>query len=124
MGYGAGYADVVNESFIQEHCDKELTKFKSLVVDIEAFAQLAMIDEQDSSEESANVVRAYNALRMAFKRKTGLMLSLSYHNSDDEGSSYDEVDGVYWAVDGVYQLTSAGKKYSMEIQRKFFVAFG
>ena len=124
MGYGAGYADVVTELFVQEQCCKEFDKFKSLVSDMGAFAQLCMIDEQDSSEEHPNVIRAYNALCMAFKRKTGLLLSLGYHNSDDEGSCYDDVDGIYWAVSGVYKLTPAGKKYRKAIERKFFVTFG
>ena len=41
--------------------------------------------------------------------------------ADDRG---DELSGGSFAVDGVYQLTPAGKKYQDKIQRKCWNEFG
>lgn len=56
-------------------------------------------------------------------QNTGLELYLDYHDPDD-GDMYDEVNGVMWCVDGVYQLTEAGKIHHKQIQRKGWVSFG
>jgi hypothetical protein len=64
-------------------------------------------------------------LQEAFKKKSGgLDLALGFHDSDDRGDRYDEVNGLYWWVDGMYQLTAAGKRFRKDVTRKFFVQFG
>jgi len=81
-------------------------------------------------EEEAirTITQALETLKAAFAKATAvgkshLDLSIGYHDPDD-GDRYDEVDGVFWAFDGLYQLSPAGKKFGTEVQRKFFVTFG
>ena len=75
------------------------------------------------------VAQALEALKAAFARATAvgdshLELSIGYHDAAQDGDRYDEVNGVFWAVDGLYQLSPAGRKFGTKVRRKFFVTFG
>lgn len=54
----------------------------------------------------------------------GLTLGIAHHNSEDEGSGYDEVNGIFWWVDGMYELTPAGVKCRDFVERKHYVQYG
>ena len=126
MGYGSNYADVVEDRFIEKICPKEWKKFIDAISkneefeNMEEFAQVISYD--DVGEDEATL--AYNSLVTAFNNETKLDLSLGYHDCDENGDRYDDINGCFWRVDGVYQLTPAGMKYKNEIDRKFFVTFG
>ena len=53
----------------------------------------------------------------------GLVLTSDYYGPE-EGGRYDEVQGGYFFVDGVYQKTAAGRKFAKWIERVSFVEFG
>ena len=53
-----------------------------------------------------------------------LTLDLVYHDSNDEGSCYDDVDGFAWCVGGHQKPTRAGEKFESEIDLKTYVTFG
>ena len=58
---------------------------------------------------------AFEALQAAFAKATAvgtshLDLAIGYHGEDD-GDRYDDVRGVFWAVDGMQQLSPAGEKF-------------
>ena len=54
----------------------------------------------------------------------GLILGINYHDKEGDGDQYDEVDGVFFTVDGVYGLTPAGKKFNESIDRRYYTQFG
>lgn len=65
------------------------------------------------------------------KDKTGLDLNVDYHSSDDEGDSYDEVDGLYFEFfnSQLYQPTpkfkALKKLYGDKVvNRCFYTVFG
>jgi len=121
-GYSAGYADVVDEAFVAKICPKEYNRLtKMLNADGETMDGFALKVQQE--EVDAEIFDAFMNLVNAFELKTKLSLNLGYQD-EDHGDSYDDVRGAYWVVDGVYQKTRAGKKYSDKIQRAFFVSFG
>lgn len=125
MGYGANFAEVISDKDLADIVGMEL---------LSAFAEA--LDAFDSSEQEfvensygdddfdEAVSEAYRAILEKFNEKTGLTLMLGYHDSESCGSRYDEVDGAYWAVDGMYQLTPEGKNWQHTVERKFFVTFG
>lgn len=125
MGFAGAYADVVEVETIEKFCKKEykafMDSFSGSSTDLETFAQNASYSLDD---EDANVVWAYNDLCEAFNEKTGLDLGLSFHSASDEGDRYDDVDGAYWCVEGMYALTPAGEKMKKFVERKHFVQFG
>lgn len=54
-----------------------------------------------------------------------LQLGIEYH-SEDDGDRYDDVNGVFFSVGGVYQPSPAGKVLldTEFVKRNFFVTFG
>ena len=139
MGYGAGYADVVTEYFIRRQCPAEFRAFMKAIgpdgagTDLEAIAQhlsqqcdldLSFETTKDYEKAVGLIHSAWKKLQRAFKRATTLDLDISYHNSNDEGDRYDDVNGAFFCVGGVWQRTPAGKKYQRSVSRKFYVTFG
>jgi len=125
MGFGANYADVVEVTFIQETCKKEyITLIETLNDTRTDMGTVAEEIQLDGKASESSIQKAYLALTKAFKKKTGLILSVGYHSIEDNGDRYDEIDGVYWSVEEVWQLTPAGKKYQTRITRQFYVTFG
>jgi len=125
MGYGAGYADVVSDEFVKKTCRKEFNALDKLItdnedVDWDAFATDAQYDQFEIEE----IEEAFVKLTKAFKKATGLELGIGFHDMDDEGDRYDDVNGMYWWVDGVWVLSKAGKEHEKHIDRKLFVTFG
>ena len=125
MGMAAASADVIEVKSIRKFCKDEYDAFIGLVegceLDMEEFARNA---EYDLDDYDKDVVKAYKELCSAFENKTGLGLNVAFHNSEDEGDIYDDVDGIYWYVDGMYELTPAGKIMEKYVERKNFVQFG
>ena len=126
MGYAAAYADVITEDTIKKFCPKELELFMGCIdrckLDLDEFARNA--DYSDMGKYDKDLVKAYENLCEAFKKETGLEIGLAYHDSGDEGDRYDDIDGIYWWVNGMYELTKAGKKMEKFVERKTFVQFG
>lgn len=94
--------------------------------------------ENEAADEQLiqDILASWRRLQAAFAKATevvvddegasvpGLELFIGHHSQSDDGDCYDEVDGVFFAVGGVYQLTPAGTQFQDRIERKFFVAFG
>ena len=127
MGYGANFAEVIEDEGLRKLCPKEFKAFmgaidKSELEDLESFARKLVYEDDEIDDES--LVPLYDDLKKAFEKKTKLSLRLDFHCSEDDGDRYDEVNGYYWRVKGMYQLTPAGKKIDKYVSRKFFVTFG
>ena len=124
MGYGANYADVIQESDLVKigNCGKLLKKLLKLNEDARTDIAQGISVNDVRLQRKIDLVDAN--LQREFKKETGLELNFCYHNSSDNGSSYDDVDGFFWAVSGMYQLSKAGKKFEKVVERKLFVSFG
>jgi hypothetical protein len=129
----ANYADVVEEDFVKEQCPEA---FQSLVdalaecdVNWDALGISGNFDlmEDDLTEDGlaedlvGKIVCAFDTLVGAFKSNTGLELSIGHYEAEDRA---DEVDGVYWKVEGVYRYTEAGNKWKSKIERKHWTTWG
>jgi len=132
MGSYANYADTVTGVFVTETCPDEMAGLLKVLAENDYnLDRLAMSAtdgdvqgelEVDLDEDVALLVlNTYDGLAMAFLKATGLDLNIRYKDHEDRG---DEVDGVFWEVDGVYERTTAGKKYEKQIERKFWTNFG
>lgn len=126
MGYSAAFADTVEEDFVKKMCPKELKAFKKEwnACDADLSEKIELARYSDFTEELDVVGKAYARLQDAFQAKTKLSLSLDYHDSENDGSRYDNVDGWFWIVEGVTTLTPAGKKYSKFIAHSSWVYYG
>jgi len=146
MGYGAGYADVVEESFIKKHNPSEFKAFMAAIerahISLDEAAKAIEYDDQDLLCESIQNVwegksnekeikglikeidKAWTSLRRTFNRKTGLSLDMGFHDKDNEGDRYDDINGYYFCVGNVWIRTRPGQKYARNISRKMFVTYG
>lgn len=142
MGYGANYADVIKtETLAQIVGDKALVddfvkQFDKYEPDNDGMDYLDLTDklnagkpDKDDSEELVDLYNAWVRLAGSFKKETGLTLFVDYHSRDDEGDRYDEVDGMFISVCGLYQPTAKYKKLKEKfgddvVERKFYVSFG
>lgn len=91
-----------------------LTKDKNLQHAIEK-----LYDEGVQSEDVLQkalqqiILEKYDDMMNTFEEKTdGLEIAITYHDSEETGSSYDEIDGAYFWVSGksLFQETDAAKK--------------
>ena len=133
MGTYASFAETVTNEFVTKTCPDEMAGLLKVLAenefDIDRLAMCSTFGgdiqgelEMDLDEDVALLIlNAYDGLAMAFLEKTGLELFIRHNEKDDRG---DEVDGMFWSVDGVYEKTEAGKKYANDIERKFWTTFG
>jgi len=122
MGYGANYADVISDTDLATIVGEELTAFLN-ALDAADLSESDFIYNEYSDAENPEVVDTYNRLITTFEEKTGLGLYFDYH-SEENGDRYDDVQGAFWAVDGMYELSEAGKKLENKVHRCSYVTFG
>ena len=142
MGYGGNYADVIEFEGVKEIVPEPAKKFedfleKNKIVLSDAIKALAeedggcldSIDEKDYDHLYAELETEFEVLNKAFQEQTKvggdscLELTPMFHD-EDSGDRYDEVEGGFFHVDGMYCLSPAGEKFKGKIERKFFVSFG
>jgi hypothetical protein len=139
MGFAANYADVIEWGNVEKIIPKEAAAFerqlKAAGITRDDFCNVTALENWDAAnitlvgpEAIDGAIRqietAWEKLSDAFTQATtGLTLAPGYH-STEVGDRYDDVQGGYFYLEGVYQLTPAGKKYADKIERKFFVTLG
>ena len=132
MGYAGCQVDTIDEIFIREQCPEEFQEFMDSFEGNEGNAQFEGIDDfariigngdLDPKDKPGKPGLKYLALCKAFKEKTDLEITLFYHDSEN-GDRYDDFTGRAWSVNGVYQLTPAGKEHKEHIKKQSFVSFG
>ena len=126
MGTAAAYADVIGEKAIEKFCPKRWAALQECIAAIDNWEEIARSLGFNEKIGNAEIHEAYHNLCNTFKKKTGLDLNVAYQDRENDGDRYDSdlVDGVYWTVEGMYQLTPAGKKMQKYVSRELFTTFG
>ena len=131
------WADVVQVELLGRLCPGEYKRFTDalLEVDISEWelhqawhsGEKSLPDPEgkdDPEKHTDNPYRALRALIKTFRFKTGsLELDICFHDPNN-GDRYDQVSGLFFTVDGVYQYTPAGEKFKRFIERKGWVEYG
>jgi hypothetical protein len=131
MGYGANacWADVISKEDIIKVVGKTAEDFfNSLTEDeLENFAKFMVYDiDFMQSDKTEQTLILYNRMRDDFEEKTKLELEIMYHDSE-EGDRYDDVEGVFFDVVGVFDVTPEARKLldsGIEIRRAGYVIYG
>lgn len=143
MGYGANYADVIKpETLGSVIGDKKLVngfvkKFNGYELgECESSEELAeTLNDDDPMDLDTdrvafkNLRKEWDKISSKFKEVTGLEIFVEYHDSENEGSRYDDVDGMYFCVGGLWQPTKKYREFKKKfgdeaITRAFYVTFG
>ena len=147
MGYSGININTVSDDTLIKVCSVEFEAFKQALekagLDIDCqgvgysiehgdFSELedSMPDGTENVEELIKAVEdTLDALTTKFCEVTDLQLSFAVHDSDEEGSRYDDVNGHYWELHGVYQLTPVAKQFKEQfgdssIENTSFVQYG
>ncbi len=127
MGYAGGSATTISTETLKKVCPKEYENLDSIldasqINGLDGFAQIL----RDEDKIGPKIEKAFDQLIKAFNDKTGLKLSLLYHDPEN-GDLYDELQGHYWDVDNVYQLTPQAQKFIETygpIEHQNFVEYG
>lgn len=143
MGYGANYADVIKpETLGSVICDKklvngfvkkfngyELGEYESTYELVEALNGDASMYLDTDRAAFKKLEADWKKISSKFKEVTGLEIFVEYHDSENEGSCYDDVDGMYFCVGGLWQPTKKFREFKKKfgdeaITRAFYVTFG
>ena len=139
-GYSGAYADTIEWDELEKICPTQCKKLSSLLKkhNVMMDSLLATICEMEYDEDRINdfvsyhnitdgvgedMLLAVRELQIEFS-KTGLVIHCGYHDSQDDGDRYDDLDGGFFRVEGMYQLTKAGEKFEEVITRCFYVQYG
>lgn len=141
MGYSAAFAQLVSGEVVKAVVGDELYGEYQKKMDywsehgqpvnegyFEDFDYFGDELEMDEVELLCDTVKA---VETAFKEKTGIGISLAYHDKHDTGDRYDNVDGWHWdaCFSDLFAETPAyaalKEKYGDDVgKRQFYVVYG
>lgn len=131
MGYGANFAHIVEDQDLQNICTETyqalMTALQENNQTLEELAEAIEYDEFNDQTFNQSIISAKVRLFHDFRQKTNLEINLGYHDQDEQGDRYDDIDGHYWymdAVDFTPDAKSAMKKYNFQIKTVTYVTFG
>lgn len=133
-GFAANHADVIPIATVAELCPDEVDEFvaaaartfsERAIADVEAALALLATELACGDDEvhGGEMVAAWRALAWAFHQRTGLDLGVDHHDPED-GGPYDEVEGAFLTVEGMYEVSPAGRPFVGVVERRSWVSFG
>lgn len=126
VGYAANFILAVEKEKLEKFKSYQelLAGLKKYDVPLEDFAQA--IESDDVIYKELDTL--YESFQNEFKQVTGVEINIGYHDPDNDGDRYDQVNGVFFGLDfgDMYELTPDGKKVqdTLGFEWKFFVTFG
>lgn len=137
MGYAGNMTTVISQDNLSALCPQTFYKFFEGMALLNLDEQTAFLflneEEPDALgiEDGAEVLtRLWKELQADFAEKTTmpnngkhLNLYCGYHDLDN-GSCYDDIDGAFFSVGGVYERSQAGEVFRDILEDVSFVTFG
>lgn len=133
-GFAANHADVIPIPTVAELCPDEVEEFVAAaartfpeqdIADVEAALALLATELACGDDEvhGGEVVAAWKALAWRFRQRTGLEIGVDFHDPTN-GGPYDEVEGAFLTVEGMYEVSPAGRPFVGVVERRSWVSFG
>ena len=129
MGHGANWCEVISDEDLDKLLGHGLQEIKNYLKDhdedLDSLACNIYYDTGDIEEEVyEKALVLLTAIENKFKEKTGLGVSIDYHDQAEMGDRYDDVDGHFWVVNGFYVISEEGKKIQEMVQTVGWVTYG
>lgn len=127
MGYGANYADTIELEELKKIAPQEWKALEKACKenDEDEYEGFTLEEIACGNMTVDHIMDPYEALRDAVYKKSGMDVNVGYHNSEDHGDRYDEVEGVYWSVDNAFiPNPKINRGFQQKINRNFFVTYG
>jgi len=132
MGTMAQHVVIFDDKKVNELVGKELKELEDFLDTFgNSLADVAMNIVQESDFVDENIAEeAYNKMKNIISileaSIPGLTVHIGYHDAEAYGSRYDEVEGMYFAIEGVYVIAEEAKEAmaSGAIKEAFFTVFG
>lgn len=140
MDFSASFALVIEQEKIEK---MNLVTFRKLLrglklhnVSLSNFAHSYSVEdviyneegEELSKDSMDEIYELFEDFKEEFKNSTGVGIDLGYHNQEEQGSCYDDIDGVFFALNfsDVYEMTPEAKHLQKKtgFEMKYFVTFG
>lgn len=125
MGHSACFDVVIEVEKLKEIVPHEWEKFNSFLEEKEEasfdeFVRAYTTDDNEcdglTQEEYEEAIQLLEKLQQAFNEKTGIDLYVAYHDNENQGDRYDEVEGAFFGLEwsNVYTLTPKAEKLQKE----------
>src|SRR6185295_12048573 len=132
-GFAGCQARIIKLDDVAKLCPIEARQFVEALAatgkSFDEFCQQSQYDELDQEDEVFGaVVAAWDALAAAFEKVTetegaGLQIELNYHDSENDGDRYDDVNGGFIEVTDYFAVTPAGKRFESVVQAASWVQY-
>jgi hypothetical protein len=141
MGYAGSFALTIQDKSVKNTVGTVLFNKYQKAIDKSPLEESIIINdcfdinEHELSDSDVklvnNAIKAFTAVIKKFYDTTGIHITRCYHNADDDGDRYDDINGMYWELDfsSVYTLTTKAKKFQKTLKNdrisfSHFVTFG
>jgi hypothetical protein len=129
MGNMACHADIISKEDVKKLCPVSYRSFMDEIIDQGmTFDEVArIIGSEYECVGEGDIDELYEELCDTFYKKTGLLLSVVYHDAED---CYDELDGGAFSIEDAYIVNPAlealkkDTKKPLIVERKFWTVFG
>jgi hypothetical protein len=131
-GYSASYADEIEVETLRKLLPEQYKALEDALAaggySLADFAQAKQMEENlfkdEAKQHSLDV--AFDGLNKEFNNRfDGLSLELCYHDQDNLGDCYDDVNGAFFHVEGLYVLSPGAEKLGKgNWERKHYVQYG
>ena len=99
---------------------------------IDEWAQCFVNDDYDSisKEATSEIYPIYKTIEVAFDKITsavdgkGMSCLMCYHNKDDNGSRYDDVNGAFFWIFDTWEWTPAANLFKEYLDKSNWVEYG
>lgn len=138
MGYAGCRVDVLSEDYLESLFGERWKLFKEKAKNVDGYNWWHSVtyscmedfvfdveDEQETIKKLEQLNKEFAEFKAEFERlHEGLSIAANYHNSCEEGSRYDDVNGGFVELTGVWKVSEAAQKIKSHWDTSFFVQFG
>ena len=129
MGYSSNSVSIITVENMEKLLPRQMKKLNSILENNNEDISRTEFFMDFYEFEDTEVMSAYKKLEKAFEKLTAvqeecLTIQPCFHDSNEYGDRYDDVNGEFFIVENVYQYTASAKNFLSVIEDASWVTFG